>query len=81
MFNFKFISQPFAKLLVSRSYIEYSNMNPMWNSGHVIVVIKGKTVEHIFVDDTDKSADELIDEMKSKYKISKVKYKESYGQR
>ena len=70
MFDFKFIS---------RSYIEYLNVNPMWNSGHVIAVIKGKTVENIFVDDTDKSADELIDEMKLKYNINKVKYKESYG--
>jgi hypothetical protein len=72
MFNLKF---------VSRSYIEYSNMNPLWNSGHVIVVKQGKIVEHIFVNDTEKSADELIDEMKVKYNINKVKYKESYGQR
>ena len=50
----------------------------MWNSGNVIAVINGQEVENVFVDDSDMSVDELIDDMKAKYKLDKVRYDDNY---
>lgn len=55
-----------------KDFIEFNDENYLWNSGHVFVYLNGELVENIFIDDTDKSADEIIEEMKEKYNIYKV---------
>lgn len=67
-----------------RNYIEYDNTNSMWNNGHIYVYKNKKIVKSIFVDDFLENADDedicgvddIIDMLKQKYNIKKVKYKE-----
>lgn len=61
------------------TYIEYDNTNNQWNNGHITVYIKGNLQEHIFVNDIieDNTNDiytpeNIIDNLKQKYSISKV---------
>lgn len=46
-----------------------------------MAVINGQIVESVSVDDSGMSADELIDEMKLKYKLNKVRYDEAKSQK
>lgn len=66
------------------TYIEYDNINSMWDNGHITVYVKGELKEQIFVDEylennTDDdvySADCIIDLMKEKYGIDIVERNE-----
>jgi len=66
--------------LKKKTVIEYNNKNSQWNKGYVNVYVKGVLQELIGVDDflennTDEDVycvDDIIDQMKVKYSISKV---------
>lgn len=70
--------------ITSKTYIEYNNINNVWNDGYISVYVKGDLKEQIFVDDfmeknTDEEisdVDDIIDKMKEKYHIDKVIYKD-----
>ena len=69
--------QKFSNALLrifSGSYIYYENVNPIWNDGTIYVYMRGKVVKQIFVDDDDNPYD-IIDMLKEKYKIKRVKEK------
>ena len=64
-----------------KTYIEYDNINSMWNNGHLSVYINGELKESIFVDDfleehenndDISSVDDIIDILKLKYEIDNV---------
>lgn len=66
--------------LFKKTRIEYENRNSQWNSGHISVYVRGKLMEHIFVDEYLENnkhedvagVDDIIDLMKAKYGIRKV---------
>ena len=64
--------------LFKKTRIEYENRNSQWNSGHIMVYVKGELMEHIFVDEYLENnedmhgVDDIIDLMKIKYGIKKV---------
>lgn len=65
-----------------KTYIEWNNINSMWNSGYIIVKLKGQIMENFSVDDhfeEEREYDvyELLDILKEKYKIDKVIIKET----
>lgn len=74
----------FKFLKRKKSYIEYYNINSMWNSGHIAVWVDGEFVELINVDDyLEHTTDEdiyspacIINMLKQKYNIKKVIRKE-----
>ena len=61
---------------MKRNYIVYDIRNSMWNDGHIEVYKNKRLVEWIEVDDNVESVDDLIEELKEKYSIKKVIYKE-----
>jgi len=65
----------------NNTYIELNLTNSMWNKGHISVVVNNNLIEHISVDDyletNDKDdivgADDIVELLKYKYNIKRVK--------
>lgn len=70
------------KFFSGPDYIEWDETNSMWNGGYLHVHVNGEIVESIFVDDrSEDNPYDIIDELKEKYSITRVKETNRYDWR
>lgn len=70
---------------MENSYVEHDDTNSQWYwYGHISVYLKGKCIQHFFIDELkeileefniDFDLDEFIEELKVKYSITEVREK------